>query len=115
MNSKFCGLISLFLISTHYRITYYIYQIKMCRLQHTYKTISLYSKTCLNRTLNKPESCINHIKIKVPMMQIFVNLTCINRTPVYSEHKSCSQGGSIKTGFTVLLCSGCLISADFQT
>ena len=35
------------------------------------------------------------------MQEIFVNLTCINRTPVYSERKSWSQGGSAQTGFTV--------------
>jgi hypothetical protein len=27
------------------------------------------------------------------MKEIFVNLTCINQTPVYSEHKSWSEGG----------------------
>jgi len=29
------------------------------------------------------------------MQEIFVNLTCINQTPVYSEHKSWSQGNSV--------------------
>ena len=60
-----------------------------------------YSKICLNRTLNKPESCINQTMNKVPMQEIFVKLTCGHCTPVYSELKSWSQAGSIKTGFTV--------------
>jgi len=29
------------------------------------------------------------------MLEIFVNLTCINRTPVYSEPKSWSQRCSV--------------------
>jgi hypothetical protein len=29
------------------------------------------------------------------MKEIFVNLTCINQVPAYSEHKSWSQGGSV--------------------
>jgi hypothetical protein len=28
-------------------------------------------------------------------MEIFVKITCINRTPVYYEHKCLSQGGSV--------------------
>ena len=36
----------------------------------------------MNQTLNK-----------VLMQEIFVKLTCVNRTPVYSKHKSWSQGG----------------------
>jgi len=39
------------------------------------------------------------------MQEIFVNLTCINRTPVYSEYKSWFQWWSVKTNFTVLLYS----------
>ena len=39
-----------------------------------------YSETCLNRTLNKPKSCMNRTLNKVLMREIFVNLTCINRT-----------------------------------
>ena len=35
--------------------------------------------------------------------KIFVNLTCINQTPVYSEHNSWSQGGSVQTGFIVVV------------
>ena len=42
----------------------------------------LNSKTCLNRTLNKPESCINRTLHDVPMQEIFLNLTCIYPTPV---------------------------------
>jgi hypothetical protein len=34
------------------------------------------------------------------MSEIFVNLTCINWTPVYYEHESWSQGGKVKNGFT---------------
>ena len=34
------------------------------------------------------------------MSEFFVKLTCINQTPVYIEHKSCSKGGLIKTGLT---------------
>jgi hypothetical protein len=37
------------------------------------------------------------------MSKICVNLNCINRTPVYSEHNSWSQGGLVSTGFTVFL------------
>jgi hypothetical protein len=36
-----------------------------------------------------------------PSNEIFVNLTCINWIPVYSEHKNLSQGGSVCTGFNV--------------
>ena len=61
-----------------------------------------YSKPCLNWTLNKPKSCINRTLNKVLMQEIFVNLICIYRTPVYSEHKSWSQKGSVQTGSTVL-------------
>ena len=35
-------------------------------------------KICLNGTLYKPESCINRTLNKVPMYEIFVNLTCMN-------------------------------------
>ena len=52
-------------------------------------------KSCINRTLNKPKSYINRILNKVPIKKIFVNLTCINQTPVYSEHNSWSQGSSV--------------------
>ena len=65
----------------------------------------IYSETFLNRTVNKPEFCIIPILYKVPVKEIFVNLTCINRTPVYSEQKSGSQGCSVWTGFTVVACS----------
>ena len=57
---------------------------------HSSTIYSLYSETCLNRTMNK-----------VQKQRIFVNLTCISRTPVYSKNKSWSQGGSYQTGFTV--------------
>jgi hypothetical protein len=41
-----------------------------------------YSQLKTSRTLNK-----------VTMQKIAINLTCINGTPVYSEHKSWSKGG----------------------
>jgi hypothetical protein len=37
-----------------------------------------YSETCLIRALSKMESCINIALNKVLMLEIFVNLTCIN-------------------------------------
>ena len=42
----------------------------------------LYIYTCLNQTLNKPESCINLTLNQDSMQNIFVNLTCI------TEHMS---------------------------
>ena len=54
-----------------------------------------YSKTCLYRTLNKLKSCINQTLKKVSMYENVVNLTCINRTPVYSEPQKWSQRGSV--------------------
>jgi hypothetical protein len=32
-------------------------------------------------------SCINWTLNRLPMLEIFVYLTCINQAPVYSEHK----------------------------
>ena len=61
-------------------------------------------ETCLNRTLSKLESCINQTLNKVIMQEMFVNWTCINQTPVYSEHKCWSQRGSVQTGFTIFGC-----------
>ena len=60
------------------------------------------SETCLSWTLNISKSCLNGTLKKVPMSEIFVNLTCINWTPVYSEHESWSQGGKVKNGFTYM-------------
>jgi hypothetical protein len=37
------------------------------------------------------------------MKEIFVNLTCINQTPVYSKHIHWFQGGSVQTGFTMFI------------
>jgi hypothetical protein len=45
--------------------------------------------------LNKLESCLNQTLNKAPMLEIFVNLTCINQTPVYSEDISWSQVCSV--------------------
>jgi hypothetical protein len=36
----------------------------------------IYNETCLNRTLNKPKSCMNRILNEVLMQEIFVNLIC---------------------------------------
>ena len=49
-----------------------------------------YSETHINRTLNKLEFYINQAFNKIPMEEIFVNLTCVYRMPVYSEQKSWS-------------------------
>ena len=35
------------------------------------------------------------------MLETFVYLTRINQKPIYSEHKSWTQGGSVLTDFTV--------------
>ena len=62
---------------------------------------TIYSETCVNRTLNNSDSSINLNLDKVKMHKFFVNLTCINRTPVYSKNKSWFQGDYIWTGLTV--------------
>jgi hypothetical protein len=49
-----------------------------------------YSESRLKQTLNKLKSCINRTLNKVLIQEIFVNLTCVNQTPVYSEDKSWS-------------------------
>ena len=38
-----------------------------------------------NRTLNKTKFCINRTLNKVPMLAIFLKITCRNIIPVYSE------------------------------
>jgi hypothetical protein len=53
------------------------------------------SEICLSWTLNKPKSCINRTLNKVLMQEIFANLTCINRTPVYSKLTRLSQWGLV--------------------
>ena len=60
-----------------------------------------YSETCLNRTLKKLESCIKQTfnDYKVPVQEIFVNLTCVNPTPFYYEHKSWPQLSSVYTEY----------------
>jgi hypothetical protein len=55
------------------------------------KITQLVDNIPLSWTPNKLESCINWTLNKVQIYEIFVNLTCINQTPVYSEHKSWSQ------------------------
>ena len=52
-------------------------------------------ESCINQTSSNPESCINQTLNQIRMKEIFVNLTYINRTPVYSERKSWSQGSSV--------------------
>ena len=80
----------------------YIYLVSVCvYLEIVSVCHFIYIETSLNQTLNKPESCINRKFNKVPMYEIFVNLTCIKQIPVYSEHISWSQGGSLMTSFTV--------------
>ena len=59
-------------------------------LQKMYFRPTEYSETCLNRTLNKPESYI-----MTQCRKSFLALSCINQTPVYFEHKSCSQVGLV--------------------
>lgn len=39
----------------------------------------MYNETCLNRNLNKPESCIYLTLDKVPINDLFVNITCIDQ------------------------------------
>ena len=46
-------------------------------------SLSLYSETCLNRTPNKPKSCVRWTLNKVAIQEIFVYWTCINRIPFY--------------------------------
>jgi hypothetical protein len=48
-----------------------------------------------NPERNEKESCINRTLNKVSVPEIFVNLTYIIETPVYSEHKRWSEGDSV--------------------
>ena len=68
---------------------------ELVKIKSIYPSARYYNETCLKRTLNKPKSCINRTLNRVLMKEIFVNLTCINRTPVYSEHKNWFQGSSV--------------------
>lgn len=61
----------------------------MLNVQKIERTLSSYvksgyDKSCLKRTMNKTEPCINQTLNMVSMWSIFINLTCIYRTPVYS-------------------------------
>ena len=47
------------------------------------------------------------------MYEIFINLTCINRKLVYSEHKGWPQGGLICTGLTVFVIVYCILTTNF--
>jgi hypothetical protein len=47
-----------------------------------------YSETHLSRTLKKLEFYIIQTFNKIPMEEIFVNLTSVYRMPVYSEQKN---------------------------
>ena len=86
----------------------YIVTFKSTYISHVYNLIIvnqdiIYNETCLSRILYISKSCITRTLNKVQMRKILnLNLTCINRTPVYSKHKFLSQGGSVQTGFTVL-------------
>jgi hypothetical protein len=58
--------------------------------------------------LSKPNpayTCINRTLDKVLMSEIFFNLNCINWTPIYSMHKSWSQGGWNTTDSSVVVFS----------
>jgi hypothetical protein len=82
----------------HKRTVYVVSWGPQCIKTGTYTSMLVwYSKTRLNRTLNKPEFCINQTlnKFKVPMLELFINLTCINQTAVYFGQKSWSQGGLV--------------------
>ena len=48
------------------------------------------------------------------MQEIFDNLTCINLTPLYSEHMSWCHRGSFQTGFTVHYKNGYKITSKKQ-
>ena len=52
--------------------------------------------TCLNRTMNKQESCINRTLNVSPNVGNFVNLTCIHFTIGYYEHNAWSQIGRFR-------------------
>ena len=52
-------------------------QYTMCTYSHIETIFLLYSEICLNRTLNKLKSCIKRTLHKIPMSEIFVNLTCL--------------------------------------
>ena len=68
----------------------------MSILKHMlYVLYSDLNKICISVSVNKLESCINRSLNKVPIQEIFVNLTSINQTPVYSEHKGFSPGSSV--------------------
>ena len=92
------GLFRTHFIQSYFLNIYEVFEIFSCMLQNP-----LIQQSCLTLTLNNSESCINRILNKVPMQEIFVNLTCIHRTPIYLEQKSWSQDGSVYTNFLVLL------------
>ena len=48
------------------------------------------------------------------MLEIFVNLSCINQTPVNTEFKIWSEGGSVYTGYTVLLSSMVVVILTYK-
>jgi len=66
-----------------------------CRITRPYSKFNHYSESCRKQPLNKMDSYINRSLNKVSTQEIVVNLTSINGTPVYSEHKRWSQGGSV--------------------
>ena len=54
-----------------------------------------YSETCVSWTLNKTEFPYKMNFQEIPNAGNFVNLNCINWTPVYFEHKNWSLGGLV--------------------
>jgi hypothetical protein len=63
-------------------------------------------KTCLNETLNNPESCLKQYLTKVkPGLKRNLNkpdiFDNIIKIPVHSEKKCSSQGCAVYTGFTL--------------
>ena len=59
-----------------------------------------HSKSCLNRTLNKPESCIKSC-IKSQRNKYLLFDLFLSQQPVYSEHIIWSENGLVKTGCPV--------------
>jgi S-adenosylmethionine:tRNA-ribosyltransferase-isomerase (queuine synthetase) len=51
----------------------------------------MYNETRLLHAITKPQSCIKQTIKKIPDVRNICNLTCINRTYVYSEHISWSK------------------------
>lgn len=80
--------------------------VSLCCIYKFFLNFVITVKTCLNETLNNPESCLKQYLTKVkPGLKrnlnkpdIFENIIKI---PVHSEKKCSSQGCAVYTGFTV--------------